>query len=202
MVHWFIANPVFFGIATFLLMWTDWLLTVLQERERRAHYAEHYQSYPVNTIEGHPLMQSAVGKARFIEPRHLFLSLILSAAVAYVMAFVPSGWRETFVGYVWGLYLTVDTTHIGNLVGYRASRRGLHGKLYLHQRTAYLVQMGRYIAFAAFLIVLTLCSGSAFIGGVAIAAITAVIRQLAFMRRVPPVPEDDGPPAMEPSGAD
>jgi hypothetical protein len=197
MAHWFTSHPVFFGIITFVLMWSDWLLTILQERERRAHYGEHYESYPLNTIEGHPLFQSAVRKAHLVDLRHIVPALILSIVVSFAMDYFPDQWREIFLGYIWGLYLIVDTTHIGNLLGYRFSRRGLHGKLYLHQRTGYLVQMGRYAALAAFLLILTVCSASLFIGGVAIAGITAIVRQLVFLRRVPAIPEDDAPPDQQ-----
>jgi len=33
------------------LMWTDYFLTLLQQKEIRLHYHEHYRSYPINTIE-------------------------------------------------------------------------------------------------------------------------------------------------------
>ena len=52
MIDWFVIHPWLTGVATFFLMWGDWLLTILQERERHLHYADHYQSYPMNTIEG------------------------------------------------------------------------------------------------------------------------------------------------------
>ncbi len=42
MIQWFAAHYWATGIVTFLLMWSDWLLTILQERERSLHYAEHY----------------------------------------------------------------------------------------------------------------------------------------------------------------
>jgi hypothetical protein len=38
-------------------MWTDWLLTITQGKKRKLHYNEHYQSYPINTIEGNPILQ-------------------------------------------------------------------------------------------------------------------------------------------------
>ena len=77
---------------------------------------------------------------------------------------------------------------MGNLLGYRAARRGLHGKLYLHLRTGYVIQMGRYVALAIFLIVLAICSASMFMLGVAIAGVSSAARQLGGMR--PPRPHD------------
>ncbi|MHB1354684.1 MAG: hypothetical protein ACYCZF_01765 [Anaerolineae bacterium] len=195
MLEWFTVHPWVTGVVTLLLMWIDWLLTILQERERRLHYSEHYQSYPVNTIEGNPLFQKAVNAMRVFEPRHLILALILSSLSAYALVWIPQQLRVAFIGYVWGLYLIVITTHISNLIGYRASRRGLHGMLYLHLRTGYLVQMGRYLALAGFLIVLALCSASSFMVGTALAGVTSAARQVLWLRRIPAIGADDAPPA-------
>jgi hypothetical protein len=195
MVEWFIDYPWITGVVTFFLMWSDWLLTILQERERQLHYAEHYESYPVNTIEGSPLYQKAVKARRIAEPRHLVPALMLSVIVALSLIWIPQNLRSLLIGYVWGLYLIVDTTHFGNLLGYRAGRHGLHGKLYLHQRTGYVIQMSRYMALAVFLILLAVCSASLFIVGVAIAGVSSAARQLVWMRRIPAIGADDEPPA-------
>jgi len=171
------------------------VLTVLQERERQLHYAEHYESYPVNTIEGNPKYQSMVTARRFAEPRHLIPALIMSVIVTFALIWIPENYRPLLIGYVWGLYLIVDTTHLGNLLGYKAGRHGLHGKLYLHQRTGYLMQMGRYLALACFLILLALCSASLFIVGVAVAGVSSAARQLVWMRKIPAIDEPDEPPS-------
>lgn len=195
MVEWFEDHPWTTGVVTFSLMWSDWLLTIFQERERQLHYAEHYESYPVNTIEGNPLYQKVVTAQRFVEPRHLIPALTLSVIIAFVLTWIPQNFRALLIGYVWGLYLIVDTTHFGNLLGYRAARRGLHGKLYLHQRTGYVIQMGRYVALAVFLVLLAACSASLFIVGVAVAGISSAARQLVLMRRIPAIDEVDEPPS-------
>ena len=191
MLQWFMAYPIAAGAITFLLMWGDWLLTILQEREMRVHYSEHYQSYPIDTIEGHPALQQAVEERRLIEPRHFLSAIVLSVVVTAWLIYTSPEWREPSLGYIWGLYLIVITTHLGNLIGYRVSRSGLHGKLYLHQRTGYLVQMGRYAALAVFLLVLAACSASPFIIGVAVAGLTSALRQLLWLRRVPAISDDD-----------
>jgi hypothetical protein len=195
MVEWCAVHFWAAGVITFFLMWSDWLLTILQERERQLHYAEHYQSYPVNTIEGSPLLQSAVAAKRIIEPKHIIPALILSVLMAYALVWIPQNFRVAFIGYVWGLFLIVDTTHLGNLIGYRAGQRGLHGKLFMHLCTGYIIQMGRYLALAAFLILLAACSASPFIAGVAVAGVTSAARQLLWLRRIPAIEAADAPPA-------
>lgn len=193
-VEWFAFHPWATGAVTFLLMWSDWLLTILQERERHLHYAEHYQSYPINTIEGSPLYQSTVKARKIAEPKHLIPALLLSALVAFALVWIPQRFLVAFIGYVWGLFLIVDTTHVGNIIGYRAGRRGLHGKLVMHMRTGYLIQMGRYISLAIFLILLAALSASPFIAGVAFAGVTSAARQLLWLRRIPKIEVTDMPP--------
>lgn len=193
-IDWFAAHTWAVGLGTFFLMWGDWILTVLQQREQRLHYSEHYQSYPIDTVEGNPLLQSEVKDEKIVSPRHLIPAVIIGILVGALLIFLPEELRVPFIGYVWGLFLIVMMTHLSNLAGYRASRRGMHGKLYLHLRTAYLVQMGRYLALAAFLIVLAVLSESPFIAGVAVAGLTSFLRQLLWLRRVPPIDEADSPP--------
>jgi hypothetical protein len=195
MIEWFAANPAAMGVVTLLLMWSDWLLSILQERERQLHYAEHYLSYPVNTIEGNPLYQKAISAKRIIEPRHIVPALVFSMLAAIALVLIPKDVRALFIGYMWGLFLIVDTTHIGNLIGYRAGRRGLHGKLALHLRTGYVIQMGRYLALAGFLVVVALLSESMFMAGVAVAGLTSAVRQLVWMRKTPAIDAADAPPA-------
>jgi hypothetical protein len=187
MMDWFAIHNWATGLITFLLMWGDWLLTILQEREQRSHYREHYQSYPIDTMEGNPLYQSSVKIGRVAEPKQIITALILSTLVAYALVWIPQSLHVPFIGYVWGLFLIVITTHLGNIFGYRAGRYGLHGKLLMHLRTGYLIQMGRYLALAVFLIVLAVCSGSSFMGGVAIAGITSAARQLLWLRKIPAI---------------
>ena len=194
MIEWFVVHHWLIGVVTFFLMWGDWFLTILQERERYLHYAEHYQSYPVNTIEGSPLYQSSVKARRIAEPRHLIPALILSVLVAYALVWIPGNFQVAFIGYVWGLFLIVDTTHLGNIIGYRAGRHGLHGKQFLHLRTGYLIQMGRYLALTVFISLLAVCSASPFIVGVAIAGMTSTFRQLLWLRRIPAIDAADKPP--------
>lgn len=183
-MEWLFNNPVVFGLVTFLLMSLDWGLTILQENERKEHYFRHYQSYPVNTIEGSPSFQGAVAKRRLINPRHIIASLIICTVVSFALVLIPHGYISLFVGYIWGLFLIVCTQHLNNLFGYIASRKGLHGKLFLHQRTAYLIQSGRYLSIAILLFTLSILSGSEVIYGVTIAGFTSAFRQIIWLRKV------------------
>ncbi|MDO9257501.1 MAG: hypothetical protein Q7U54_18430 [Bacteroidales bacterium] len=197
MINWLINNPWVFGLITFVLMQFDWFLTLSQEKERKEHYFRHYQSYPVNTIEGNPAFQKSVSKSQYLNPKHLIASVIMGAAVTYALIVIPTGFHALFIGYVWGLFLIVCTQHLTNLTGYIASRKGLHGKLFLHQRTGYLIQSGRYLSISLLLLVLSILSGSEIIYGVTIAGFTSSIRHLLLLRKVPKIEQEDLPPDLK-----
>jgi hypothetical protein len=196
MNEWFIHHPILSGVITFLLMWADWLLTIVQEKERAEHYSEHYESYPTNTIEGHPAFQSSVSKRQWINPKHLIAALAVAAVVSIMLLVIPPVWSELLLGYVWGVFVIVCTQHVNNLIGYRASRRGLHGKLWMHQRTAYLVQSGRYFSIALLLLILSILSGSVIIYGVTIAGFISSLRQLIWLKRIPKIEKEDPFPGI------
>lgn len=197
MIEWLINNPFIFGLITFILMSIDWGLTILQEKERKEHYFKHYQSYPINTIEGSPAFQVAVAKRKLINPKHFIASVIVGTVVSFALIMIPREFSTLLIGYVWGLFIIVCSQHLNNLFGYIASRKGLHGKLYLHQRTAYLIQSGRYFSIAILLLILSILSGSEIIYGVTIAGFTSALRQMIWLRKVSPYDKNDLPPDSE-----
>lgn len=194
LAEWFGAHPVAAGVVTLILMLVDWSLTVLQHRERAKYSANHYRSYPVDTVEGNPSLRAAVDRARILEPRHLVVAVPVSALVAVTLWWIPTVTRPLLLGYVWGLFLIVSATHLGNLMGYLGSRRGIHGHVWMHLRTGYLVQAGRYVGVTALLAALALCSGSVFVIGATVAGVTSTARQLAWIWRTPAIPDDDVAP--------
>ncbi len=193
-VKFLINNPVIIGLITMLLMWSDYLLTLLQEKERNEHYSKHYQSYPVNTIEGNPAIQESVAKLKIFNPRHFTATIIAGIGLPVALLFMPNLLRELFLGFIWGMLLIVNTQHFTNVLGYRASRRGLHGKLFLHQRTGLIIQSGRYLATALFLLVLAVLSESLIIYGVTSAGFLSSLRLFMLSKKVAPIEKDDLPP--------
>jgi hypothetical protein len=177
-----------------LLMLSDYFLTLAQEKERKEHYAKHYKSYPVNTIEGNPAFQEAVAKLQIINPKHLIATIILSFAIPYALLLIPDILREIFLGYVWGLFLIVIMQHLSNLTGYRISRKGVHGKLWMHQRTGLMIQSGRYLSITLFLSALSILSESQIIYGVTIAGLTSSLRLFILSKKILPIGKDDLPP--------
>jgi len=198
MIDWIINYPVILGLITFLLMYSDWLLTIIQEKERIKHYSEHYQSYPINTIEGSPILnlQKSVSKRQIINPRHFIIAVAVGLLIAYDIPKESITRRELFLGFVWGLTLIVNTQHLSNLIGYKAGKKGIYGKLWMHQRTGYITQSGRYFSTSLFLLILSVLTGSHFIYGVTIAGFISSIRQLIWIIKVPKINKNDLPPEM------
>ncbi len=187
-------NPFVIGLVTILLMLSDYFLTLIQEKERRDHYSKHYQSYPIDTIEGNPAFQESVSKLQIINPKHLIATVIIGIGLPFFLFFIPDIYREIFLGYVWGLFLIVITQHLNNLIGFRISRKGVHGKLLLHQRTGLLIQSGRYLSIALFLLILSILSESQIIYGVTIAGFTSSLRLLILSKKIVPIEKNDLPP--------
>jgi hypothetical protein len=189
-----INNPLIIGFITMLLMWSDYLLTLVQEKERKEHYSQHYKSYPVNTIEGNPAIQESVSKLKIFNLRHFTATIIAGIGLPVALLFIPNLLKEFFLGFIWGMLLIVDTQHLTNVFGYRASRRGLHGKLFLHQRTGLIIQSGRYLATALFLLALAVLSESQIIYGVTIAGFSSSLRLLILSKKVAQIEKEDLPP--------
>jgi hypothetical protein len=178
MIEWLIINPYVFGIITFVIMQIDWFLTLSQEKERKEHYFKHYQSYPINTIEGSPAFQDSVAKLKYLNPKHLIASVIIGIIVTFTLILIPPRFSALFIGYVWGMYLVVCTQHLTNLTGY-------------------LIQSGRYFSIAIFLLFLSVLSGSEIIYGLTIAGFTSSLRHLLLLRKVPKIDQDDLPPDLK-----
>ena len=189
-----INNPLIIGFITVLLMWSDYLLTLVQEKERKDHYSKHYKSYPINTIEGNPAIQESVSKLKIFNLRHFTATIIAGIGLPVALLFIPNLLQEFFLGFIWGMLLIVDTQHLTNVLGYRASRRGLHGKLFLHQRTGLIIQSGRYLATALFLLALAVLSESQIIYGVTIAGFSSSLRLHILSKKVAPIEKEDLPP--------
>ncbi|NOZ12220.1 MAG: hypothetical protein GXO69_01075 [Acidobacteria bacterium] len=194
MLNTLLNHPVSIALVTMLLMWCDYLLTLAQEKERKKYYSKHYQSYPVNTIEGNPAFYEAVERLKLFSPRHTAAMLIIGVAVPLSLFYIPESLRLVFLAYAWGLFLIVITQHLSNLLGYRISRKGVHGKLLMHQRTGLMIQSARYLSLAVFLLVLSVLSESQVLYGVTVAGFTSSLRLFVLSRKITPVEKDDIPP--------
>ncbi len=193
LIKFLLSNLIIIGLITMLLMLSDYFLTLLQEKERKDHYSKHYQSYPINTIEGNPAFQESVSKLQIINPRHLIATVIIGVGVPISLIFIPADFKEIFLGFIWGIYLIVCYQHLSNLIGYRISRKGIHGILYMHQRTGYMIQSGRYTSIIIFLFILSILSGSQIIYGVTIAGVSSSFRLFTVGKKINPIEKNDFP---------
>lgn len=187
MIEWLIDNPIIAGLFTFLLMWGDWLLTIAQEKERRTYYYKHYESYPVNTIEGNPMLRNEVSELKLFSVKHIAIAIAFGAFVALFLTFVTIGLSVFYLGFFWGIFLIVITQHLSNLIAYRVSRKGIHGKIRMHLRTGYYIQSGRYFAFTLLLLILSLLIQNLFLFGITTAAFISSLRMLIWAKKIPQI---------------
>jgi hypothetical protein len=189
MIIFLIDKPILIGIITTLLMWCDYILTQIQIREVKKSYRKHYRSYPVNTIEGNNLIRKEVEKGKIFNVKYILISIIIGVIVFFLFKTRNSG--ELYLGIIWGFFILVNIQHLNNIIGYIASRKGLHGKLYLHLRTGYKIQSARYFSITILLLILSILTYSRIIYGITIAGILSSIRQLIFMRGLPSLKDDE-----------
>jgi hypothetical protein len=194
MINWLINNPFIVALMVTLFMWTDWLLTLAQEKECKKHYYKHYQSYPINTIEGNPILQKDVMNVKVFNSKHFIVSIAVGIIVFLCLKYLPTESQELFIGVILGLFLLVNFQHLSNLIGYKVSRKGVYGKLYIHLRTGYLVQAGRYFSIMILLLVISIISNSLFIYGVTFAGLISAIRQFIWMKKIVPIGSEDKAP--------
>ncbi|BDD08281.1 hypothetical protein FUAX_07130 [Fulvitalea axinellae] len=195
MAEWLIENPIVTGALTTLLMWCDYFLSITQEKERQAHYYAHYKSYPINTIEGNPTVRQEISKLKIISVKHLPFAVGLGVLVAIGLPYIPVEIARFFLGFLWGTYLIVNTQHISNLIGYRVSKKGVHGCIWMHQRVGYYVQAGRYFTTALFLLVLSALVQDLTLYGVTAAAFNSSFRMFMWVKKVPKIEAGDPVPA-------
>ncbi len=194
MINWLIENSIITGVITTILMWLDWILSLAQEKERKLHYYEHYQSYPINTIEGNPILRKDVENLKVINLKQNLIALGMGIFVSIYLTKVSLENGLVFIGFIWGIFLIVNTQHISNLIAYRFSRKGIHGKILMHQRTGYLVQSGRYFATFIFLLILSVLIENLFLYGITMAAFMSSLRMFFRIKRVPKIEGEDLPP--------
>ncbi|MFV0267030.1 MAG: hypothetical protein ACK5HT_07835 [Draconibacterium sp.] len=194
MINGIIENSIVAGIITTLLMWLDWILSLAQEKERRLHYYEHYQSYPIDTIEGNHIVRKDLEKLKIINLKQNLIAMGLGVFVSFFLKQISLDSGLIFIGFIWGIFLIVNTQHISNLISYRFSRKGIHGKIWMHQRTGYFIQSGRYFATFIFLLILSLLIENLFLYGVTMAAFMSSMRMLIWLKKVPKIGNEDLPP--------
>ena len=197
MINWIIENSIVAGIITTLLMWIDWILSLAQEKERRLHYFEHYQSYPINTIEGNHIVRKDVENLKVINLKQNLIAIGLGVFVSIFLKRIPLESGLIFTGFIWGIFFIVNTQHLSNLISYRFSRKGIHGKIFMHQRTGYFIQSGRYFSTFIFLLILSLLIENLFLYGLTMAAFMSSLRMFIWIKKVPKIDKDDLPPENE-----
>lgn len=191
MINWLIENSLIAGIITTILMLIDWILSLAQEKERKLHYYEHYQSYPINTIEGNHMLRQEVENLKLINPKQNLIAIGLGIFIAIILRKMTIEGSLILLGTILGVFLIVNTQHISNLISFKISRKGIHGKIWMHQRIGYLIQSGRYFATFVFLLILSLLIENLFLYGVTMAAFISSLRMLIWLKRVPKIDKND-----------
>lgn len=103
------------------LMFADYLLTIVSAKAKDNAYGRYFKQ---QHLELNPIWQKDVGALRWINPRHITIALLLSAAIIYLFEFgqLPKFLATGFKGYIFALYACVVGRHISNLFIFRYIR--------------------------------------------------------------------------------
>lgn len=189
-----VRSPALAAVLTLVLMMADWLMTILQHRAMESHYKNHYETYPLRTVEGNPLLRGAVAQGRWIDARHLVPALFVSGIVYYAMSAFTERQAWLALGVIWGTFFTLLATHIRNVLSYAAGKRGVHGKIWIHIRTGYRMSLGQHAGFLVFTGFLAALDPNPFLVGVALSCVVALAKSTLYLLRAPRIETGDPAP--------
>jgi hypothetical protein len=103
-------------------MIADYLLTIAGARLREGGHAEHFKTAH---FELNPVWQQAVAQKRWFNPRHLVLTLVLSAILIACVETLPADMQVVrfLAGAMIGVQGAVIGRHLGNLATFLYVRR-------------------------------------------------------------------------------
>src|SRR6266704_948317 len=101
-----------------LLMLSDYLLTVLGAIQKEKGYSYHFkaQHYELN-----PVWQESIGRKRWLNPRHLLLTLLVSCGLTGILEFgdFPVPFAEAMFGCLFVFFGALIGRHLCNILIFR-----------------------------------------------------------------------------------
>ena len=168
-----------------LMMFADYMLTVLGARQREKGYGQHFKlpSYELN-----PVWQKAIAQQRWFNPRHIVLTLFFSAVLIYLAEFggMPELYQQILLGAILTLYGYILARHLSNLLIFRRVRRLPHelsGKITMTQSFATALSFHQCLHLTIPLVILAYFSRQGYVIGGAVGAVVLMLISLVWLQR-------------------
>jgi hypothetical protein len=172
-------------LALPFLMLADYYLTLYGVALREKGWSQHFKT-PHHELN--PVWQKSIAEKRWFNPKHLFLTVVLSGVLIYLLGFVADDedFSRVIVGGLFGIYGTVIGRHIQNLLMcWRMNRRPqeVSGQIIFTHEYALHMSMSQFVPVVIVAVVVAIASADAFAIGAAIGSAYVVFLHLNWMWR-------------------
>ncbi len=101
-----------------ILMFSDYFLTVAGAVLKDKIYANHFK---VEHYELNPIWQKEVAQKKWLNPRHIVLTIVFSSVLIFLMEFeeMPEPFIQGFFGCILAVYGMIVGRHLSNLIIFR-----------------------------------------------------------------------------------
>jgi hypothetical protein len=168
-----------------VLMLADYYLTVFGAVLGAKAYRQHFRT---ENYELNPLWQQDIARKRWLNPRHLFLTLVVSVTMLIVTQTVPpgDGFVELLLGAVLVMFACIIGRHLTNIATYAYAVRfpdGIRGQVEISPQTMLVLSLFQSLVVGCPLLMIALLSPSPFALGGLIGVLLLVVVQLFWLRR-------------------
>ena len=168
-----------------LLILSDYFLTVLGAVEREKGYSKHFRTphYELN-----PKWQEAIRRKKWLNPRHLLLTVLVSGGLAGMLEFadLPRPWVEMLFGCLFVLFGMVIGRHLSNILIFRRFARSpgeVSGQVDMPHSFSLAISTYQYLVAAIPVAVIAVFSPTPFVvGGLAGAILILLIHCIWILR--------------------
>ena len=168
-----------------LLMFADYMLTVLGARQRETGYGQHFK---MPNYELNPVWQKAIAQNRWFNLRHTVLTLFFFVVLLYLVEFggMPEIYPQILLGAILTIYGYILARHLSNLLVFRRVRRLPHevsGEITLTQTFATAISFHQCLHLTIPLVILAYFSRNGYVIGGAAGAVVLMLLTLSWLQR-------------------
>jgi hypothetical protein len=187
------------------LMFADYFLTVWGAVLRDKGYGSYFK---VEHYELNPVWQESIRQKRWVNPRHIFITLFTSGVLAAVFELgdLPDAAIEGVFGCLFVFFGMVTGRHFCNILTFRRFARRpeeISGQLVMAHSLVLTLSTFQYVVVAVPVAIIAAFNPTPFaLGGVAGTILMFVVHGIWILRQKKPSKPPDGANARQPSGSD
>ena len=168
-----------------VLMFTDYFLTVLGAIWREGKHSQHFKT---GHYELNPVWQKQIGEKKWFAPRHIALTVLVSAVLAGLIEYgdIPESLTQAVLGCAFVVFATVIGRHLSNLLTFRRLTRGageITGEVTMSHSLTLSISMYQYLVVVLPLGIVAIFSPTPFVVGGLAGAVAVILVHAVWLRR-------------------